>query len=166
MTLLRSTKYLVLAFLMIVCLHARAEDPHLGPVTDLDHRGDRVFSVSQGGLYESHGRNLKRLFRPEFRLTSLAVVGERILVGFAAETENVRDYAASKLRRKNLDLIVANDVSRPESGFDVCENAAWLIDSEGEETESGLVAKDTLAELVLDRVMQLLAERRRAALGA
>jgi phosphopantothenoylcysteine decarboxylase/phosphopantothenate--cysteine ligase len=89
--------------------------------------------------------------------------GERILVGFAAETENVRDYAASKLRRKNLDLIVANDVSRPESGFDVCENAAWLIDSEGRETESGLVAKDTLAELVLDRVMQLLGERRRAA---
>ena len=81
--------------------------------------------------------------------------GNRILVGFAAETDELRKNAIEKLRKKGLDLIVANDVSEPGSGFDVETNAALLIDAAGNERHSGLVDKDDLAETILDEVVEL-----------
>jgi phosphopantothenoylcysteine decarboxylase/phosphopantothenate--cysteine ligase len=78
-----------------------------------------------------------------------------ILVGFAAETESVREHARGKLRAKNLDLIVANDVARPDAGFAAETNAAVLIDSAGSEEEVALTTKRELAERILDRVMAL-----------
>ena len=57
------------------------QDFHSGPVTDIAVSGNRVFSVSQGGVYENHGSQLKRLLRPPFRVTSLAVVSDLLLVG-------------------------------------------------------------------------------------
>jgi phosphopantothenoylcysteine decarboxylase/phosphopantothenate--cysteine ligase len=84
--------------------------------------------------------------------------GERLLVGFAAETERVREHAREKLERKGLDLIVANDVSGDDRGFDVEMNAAVLIDRSGGEEETGLVTKAELADRVLDRVAVLLGE--------
>ncbi len=85
--------------------------------------------------------------------------GRRLLVGFAAETEDLRANARAKLTAKGLDLIVANDVGRTGQGFDTATNAAVLIDREGEEIETGLVSKEDLAETVLDRVVRLLAAR-------
>jgi phosphopantothenoylcysteine decarboxylase/phosphopantothenate--cysteine ligase len=81
--------------------------------------------------------------------------GKRIVVGFAAETDHVRDNAVAKLRSKGMDLIVANDVTAPGSGFDVETNSALLIDSAGNERRSGLVGKDELAETILDEVCRL-----------
>jgi phosphopantothenoylcysteine decarboxylase/phosphopantothenate--cysteine ligase len=92
--------------------------------------------------------------------------GDRVLVGFAAETDDVLENAAAKMKRKNLDMIVANDVSRPDSGFDVSHNSAVIIDSQGRRTSSGLVEKDDLAETILDKVVSLIAEKRRAANSA
>ena len=92
--------------------------------------------------------------------------GDRVLVGFAAETDDVLENAAAKMKRKNLDMIVANDVSRPESGFDVSRNSAVILDSHGGRTSSGLVEKDDLADTILDRVVFLMAEKRRAANSA
>jgi len=83
--------------------------------------------------------------------------GTRLLVGFAAETEDLRANARAKLTAKGLDLIVANDVGRTGRGFDTATNAAVLIDREGEEVETGLVSKEDLADLILDRVVRLLA---------
>jgi phosphopantothenoylcysteine decarboxylase/phosphopantothenate--cysteine ligase len=83
----------------------------------------------------------------------------QVLVGFAAETENVREHARKKLREKNLDLVVANDVTREDSGFAADTNAAILIDPHGEE-ELPLLAKRELADRIFDRVAALLAERR------
>lgn len=66
-------------------------------------------------------------------VASVAQLSERpFVVGFAAETENVLHYAQSKLRRKKLDLIVANDVSDPSIGFNSDRNAVWLVDHNGE----------------------------------
>jgi phosphopantothenoylcysteine decarboxylase/phosphopantothenate--cysteine ligase len=87
--------------------------------------------------------------------------GRRVLVGFAAETEDVVANAEQKLARKGLDLIVANDVARADAGFDVATNAAVLIDRDGGRFETGLVSKDELADLILDRVAGLLASRSR-----
>lgn len=55
-------------------------------------------------------------------------------VGFAAETENIREYAEDKRRRKGLDMVVANRVGQPGSGFEADSNAVWVRWSDGEET--------------------------------
>jgi phosphopantothenoylcysteine decarboxylase/phosphopantothenate--cysteine ligase len=78
----------------------------------------------------------------------------RFLVGFAAETENILESARQKRREKNLDLIVANDVSRAGSGFGVDHNAAVLIDGQAE-TELPPMSKRELAERIWDRVEAL-----------
>jgi phosphopantothenoylcysteine decarboxylase / phosphopantothenate---cysteine ligase len=83
----------------------------------------------------------------------------RLLVGFAAETENVRENARRKLRDKRLDLIVANDVSRRDAGFAVDQNAVVLMDAEGDEQELPLLDKRVLADRVLDRVLQIRKSR-------
>jgi phosphopantothenoylcysteine decarboxylase/phosphopantothenate--cysteine ligase len=80
--------------------------------------------------------------------------GERFLVGFAAETRELRENARRKLADKNLDLIVANDVSKQGQGFAAEQNAALLIDSQGERAV-GLVGKRELADRIWDRVVEL-----------
>lgn len=76
------------------------------------------------------------------------------LVGFAAETEKVTEHAMAKLKKKNLDLIVANDVTAPGAGFNVDTNIATLITRQGMETR-GLQSKRALAEDILDQVLAL-----------
>ena len=76
------------------------------------------------------------------------------LVGFAAETENLAANARKKLESKNLDMIVANDVTRPGAGFDVDTNIAMLITAEGM-TELPIMSKRELADAILDRVLAL-----------
>jgi phosphopantothenoylcysteine decarboxylase / phosphopantothenate---cysteine ligase len=79
-----------------------------------------------------------------------------VLVGFAAETGDPRPRARQKLAAKQVDLIVANDVSREGAGFDTDTNAAVLISADGE-VEEPLQLKTELAGRILDRVEQLLA---------
>ena len=76
------------------------------------------------------------------------------LVGFAAETENLLDNARRKLDKKNLDMIVANDVSKPGAGFNVDTNIATLITREGL-TDCPLQSKADLAETILDKIVEL-----------
>ena len=90
----------------------------------------------------------------------LAELGKRkragqVLVGFAAETGDVRVAAQEKLRSKRLDLIVANDVTAPGVGFGHDTNAATLLDAAGNWTEVALTTKRALASLVLDMVTDL-----------
>ena len=76
------------------------------------------------------------------------------LVGFAAETEHLLDNARRKLDKKNLDMIVANDVSRPGAGFNVDTNIATLLTRSGA-VECPLQSKQALAERILDEIMTL-----------
>jgi phosphopantothenoylcysteine decarboxylase / phosphopantothenate---cysteine ligase len=78
-----------------------------------------------------------------------------VLVGFAAETRDVVGYAQRKLANKRADLIVANDVSRSDAGFDVDTNAVSLVTSAGVE-DLPLQAKSAVAAHILDRVEQFL----------
>jgi len=86
----------------------------------------------------------------------LASLSERrtgqFLVGFAAETERVAEHAAAKLRAKGVDLMVANDVSAADAGFEVDTNRAILLDSAGRSEDLPLRSKTALAGLILDRV--------------
>ncbi|MHB9032465.1 MAG: bifunctional phosphopantothenoylcysteine decarboxylase/phosphopantothenate--cysteine ligase CoaBC [Anaerolineae bacterium] len=77
------------------------------------------------------------------------------VVGFAAETEDLIANAASKLERKHLDLIVANDVSSADSGFDVDQNRVVLLLPDGSQESLALMHKTELAERILARVIDL-----------
>jgi phosphopantothenoylcysteine decarboxylase/phosphopantothenate--cysteine ligase len=85
--------------------------------------------------------------------------GRRILVGFAAETEDLVENARKKLQRKNLDLMVANDVSQPDAGFDADTNAVKILDAQGKVEELPVQSKRSVADRVLDRVVGLLKQR-------
>ena len=87
--------------------------------------------------------------------------GPAVLVGFAAETENVVDRATQKLRAKQVDLIVANDVSRTDAGFDVDTNEVTMVTAVGNERVP-LQSKAAVAGVILDRVEQLLVARQPA----
>ncbi|HKR23595.1 MAG TPA: bifunctional phosphopantothenoylcysteine decarboxylase/phosphopantothenate--cysteine ligase CoaBC [Pyrinomonadaceae bacterium] len=78
-----------------------------------------------------------------------------LVVGFAAETENVLDNAVDKLKRKNLDAIVANDVSRADSGFDTTTNAITIITKDSEPVALPVMSKLEAANRVLDAIANL-----------
>lgn len=78
----------------------------------------------------------------------------QVFVGFAAETNDVIAHAQDKLVRKNLDMIVANDVTRPGAGFDVDTNIVTLITGEGQEALP-MMTKAEVADQILDHVMKL-----------
>lgn len=82
--------------------------------------------------------------------------GDRVLVGFAAETRNLMANARKKLREKHLDLIVANDVSRSDSGFATETNKVVIIDSQGEVDPLPLMSKEEVANIILERVLEIL----------
>jgi phosphopantothenoylcysteine decarboxylase/phosphopantothenate--cysteine ligase len=126
----------------------------------------RPASVSDTKLKKTEGPAVLELQRTTDILKGLgAAKGERLLVGFAAETNEVRGYAKDKLLTKNLDLIVANDVGREGSGFASENNAALLIDRSGGEQEVPLVSKRELAERILDKVVELRARAAQKALA-
>lgn len=81
--------------------------------------------------------------------------GRRIVVGFAAETENLLQNARRKLEEKNLDLIVANDVTLPEAGFEADTNIVKFLDRSGKVEELPLMTKEELADRLLNRIAQL-----------
>jgi phosphopantothenoylcysteine decarboxylase/phosphopantothenate--cysteine ligase len=83
--------------------------------------------------------------------------GGPLLVGFAAETEDVVARAAAKRERKHADLIVANDVSRPDAGFDVDTNAVTIVGPAGADVLP-LQSKARVASEILDRIEKLIAE--------
>ena len=75
---------------------------------------------------------------------------DRIVIGFAAETNDVVDYAEAKLKRKGCDAIVANDVSRSDAGFGSSNNRAWWVTSSSVD-DLGLLEKRALADEILSR---------------
>ena len=84
--------------------------------------------------------------------------GDAILVGFAAETTNHMANALDKIKRKNLDLIVLNDVSQEDRGFAADSNEVRMIDREGNEEVVPLMSKEDVADRILDSIKGLRAE--------
>jgi phosphopantothenoylcysteine decarboxylase/phosphopantothenate--cysteine ligase len=80
----------------------------------------------------------------------------RVVVGFAAETENLLHNARAKLQAKALDLIVANDVAGPDSGFAVDTNRVTLLDTQGTVEALPLLSKAEVAQRVIERVLVLV----------
>jgi phosphopantothenoylcysteine decarboxylase/phosphopantothenate--cysteine ligase len=98
---------------------------------------------------------------PDILKSLSALKGRQVVVGFAAETHDLESEARRKLTEKNLDFIVANDVNRPDSGFQADTNEVSIIGREGEPESLPLQSKEEVAEKILDRVAELLAARER-----
>ena len=81
---------------------------------------------------------------------------EQIVIGFAAETNNLIQYAKDKLRNKNLDFIVANDVSKAGAGFKTDTNIVTIIDKRGNISDYPILDKSKVAKIILDQVGELL----------
>ena len=87
------------------------------------------------------------------------VKGNFIKVGFAAESEDVIENARRKLEKKHLELMVANDITTKESGFDVDTNKVTLIDRDGKVESLPLLTKREVADRVLDKVVRMLSKK-------
>ena len=79
-----------------------------------------------------------------------------VLVGFAADTEELRENALSKMKRKGCDFIVANDVSRKDIGFESDYNEVTIFQSDGSKEHIKKCSKQKIAEKILDKIESLL----------
>ncbi len=91
----------------------------------------------------------------------IATIGQKkkkqILVGFAAETSDLIKHAEVKLKEKNLDLIVANDVTRTDAGFDTDTNVVMIIDRNGRRAQWPRMTKTEVAYKLFDRILAMIA---------
>ncbi len=85
--------------------------------------------------------------------------GGFLKVGFAAETENVIENARRKLEAKKVDIVIANDVSSPDSGFSVDTNRVTIISRDGKVEDLPLMTKREVADKILDKVVSMLGKR-------
>lgn len=83
----------------------------------------------------------------------------KVIVGFAAETENLKAHALRKIKEKNLDLIVANDVSEEGLGFDSDFNRALILDARGKGRQTDKISKRELSRLIWDRIEGLIGKK-------
>lgn len=83
----------------------------------------------------------------------------QIIIGFAAETDNMLEYASKKLKEKNLDFIVANDVTMEGAGFKGDTNIATIIENNGQQTQYPLMSKDQLSKVILNKALEILRNR-------
>lgn len=91
---------------------------------------------------------------PDILKTLGSLKKKQFLVGFAAETQNLLENAAAKVKKKNLDMIVANDVSMKGAGFNTDTNIVKFLYPDGEIEALEILTKDDVAEILLDRVME------------
>lgn len=89
------------------------------------------------------------------------IKGDKILVGFAAETDNVTEHAVQKIKKKNFDFIVANDVTKAGAGFNTDTNIITIIDAQGTAHEYPQLLKTEAADIILDTVAELFNRKQR-----
>jgi phosphopantothenoylcysteine decarboxylase / phosphopantothenate---cysteine ligase len=98
---------------------------------------------------------------PDILATMAREKGDRLVIGFAAETENVAENARKKLLSKNADVIVANDVTAEGAGFDVDTNIVTLFSRDGRDLPLPRMSKADVAQRVLDEAVRLRSTLRR-----
>ena len=117
--------------------------------------------IKKEELAAGAGLELRLVENPDILAEVSRERGPRIVVGFAAESHDVLGAARRKLARKGCDLLVANDISRSDAGFESDRNAVWLLSPDGEVEELPLLEKGELAARLWDRIEKLCGARRR-----
>lgn len=132
----------------------------IGAAAVVDYRPVQVAEQKMKKTESEVTLSLRRT--PDILAQVSATRGQGVLViGFAAETENVINNAHQKLRTKNLDAIVANDVSRKDSGFDAATNAITILRQDQETAEElPLMSKLDAAHRILDTIVSLRQKER------
>jgi len=121
----------------------------------------RPQDVAEGKVSKADAEMNVTLEHTEDILAGLGKVkGSRVLVGFAMETQNLVARAHAKLAAKNLDLVVANDLTRDGAGFGHPTNVVVMVAPDGSARELPLLSKEEVAGHILDRVANLLETRR------
>jgi phosphopantothenoylcysteine decarboxylase/phosphopantothenate--cysteine ligase len=100
-------------------------------------------------------KTLRLVANPDILASAARGKGDRLIVGFAAETENLPKNARKKLESKNADLIVANDVTAEGAGFDVDTNIVTLFSRDGRDLPLPRLSKAEVAQRILDEVLRL-----------
>ena len=122
-------------------------------MADYRLRTPAAAKMKRAGVSELH---LDLVMNPDISADVAARKGARTLVGFAAETERLLENATDKLVRKGYDLIVANDVSRPEIGFDSDRNEVLVIGPQRDQVlRVSEAPKREVARRILDRVLEV-----------
>ncbi len=141
-----------------VAAHAAAASVVIAAAAVSDYRPAQA---SPSKLKKTDGPMRLELVRTPDILKGLGEAkGARVLVGFAAETEDLVANAGRKLEAKNLDLIVANDVTAPGAGFGTATNAVVLLRRDGGRRDVPLATKREVADQILDEVVALRAGAR------
>jgi phosphopantothenoylcysteine decarboxylase/phosphopantothenate--cysteine ligase len=117
--------------------------------------------IKKASLESQDGITLRLVTNPDILAEVCAQKGDRLVVGFAAESEDVVQSALRKIKQKGCDLLVANDISRADAGFNVDTNSVHLITPDGEIEEIPLSSKREVAAQILDRVQKLRNEKPR-----
>ena len=140
-----------------VLAHAEGADAIIKAAAPSDYRPAKVASAKI-----KKGREILTLEltpTPDILAELARRKGASVLVGFAAETEELVANAREKLRKKNLDLVVANDVGAKDAGFAAETNRVTLVSGDGEVEALPLLSKQEVAHRILDRVARLLVAR-------
>jgi phosphopantothenoylcysteine decarboxylase/phosphopantothenate--cysteine ligase len=116
--------------------------------------------IKKEDLAEGAGLTLELIANPDILAEISRERGARVVVGFAAESHDVLAAARRKLARKGCDLLVANDISRSDAGFETDQNAVMLLTPDGEVEELPLLPKSEVAARIFDRVEKLREGRR------
>lgn len=98
------------------------------------------------------GMTLRLVKNPDIAATLGNLKGDRVLVGFALETDHERENALGKMRRKNLDMIVLNSLKNPLAGFNKDTNQVTILKADGSETEYPAKSKREVASDILDEI--------------
>jgi phosphopantothenoylcysteine decarboxylase/phosphopantothenate--cysteine ligase len=117
--------------------------------------------IKKASLESQDGITLRLVTNPDILAEVCAQKGDRLVVGFAAESEDVVQSALRKIKQKGCDLLVANDISRADAGFNVDTNSVHLLTPDGEIEEIPLSSKREVAAQILDRVQKLRNEKPR-----
>lgn len=129
-------------------------------VADFRPASPRADKIKKEELGEDEGMTLELVANPDILAEVCRQKGKRVVVGFAAESHDVVAAARRKIVRKGCDLLVANDVSRSDAGFDVDTNAVYFVSPGGEVEELPLLTKVEVASHLIDRVVKLRDGRR------
>jgi phosphopantothenoylcysteine decarboxylase/phosphopantothenate--cysteine ligase len=128
-------------------------------VADFRPARREVLKIKKEALGEGEGLSVELVPNPDILAEVARESGDRVVVGFAAESHDVIPAAQRKLARKGCDLMVANDISRADAGFDVDSNAVSFVWPGGDVEELPLASKEQVARELLDRIEKLRGER-------
>lgn len=122
---------------------------------------DFQFEESASGKIkkEKLGGNIKIVPTPDVLKELGRKKGRKVLVGFAAETENVVDNALKKLKDKNLDLIIANDVTAEGVGFESNFNQVSVVFPDGKSVQTEKMTKIEISQVIMDKIEEIVGKK-------